>query len=143
MDNMGNHEFCVDCGASDFHNGEPCDPVKKFHYQNRGNPKKLTAYQKRKAIAKAQEAKEWLAKLKREEDWKNEQEYKDNHGEGCLQKLTEKPDYDSYYNPRQEKRTDQLVDELQSMVRFLYRNSQKLEKRISELEDKQNGPQNI
>jgi hypothetical protein len=25
---MGNHEYCIDCGESDFHHGRPCDPVK-------------------------------------------------------------------------------------------------------------------
>jgi len=25
---MGNHEYCVDCGESDFHYGRPCDPDK-------------------------------------------------------------------------------------------------------------------
>lgn len=25
---MGNHEYCVDCGESDFHYHRPCDPVK-------------------------------------------------------------------------------------------------------------------
>jgi hypothetical protein len=23
---MGNHEYCTDCGANDFHHGRPCDP---------------------------------------------------------------------------------------------------------------------
>lgn len=23
---MGNHEYCVDCGVSDFHFGRPCNP---------------------------------------------------------------------------------------------------------------------
>lgn len=23
---MGNHEYCTDCGASDFHFGRPCNP---------------------------------------------------------------------------------------------------------------------
>lgn len=23
---MGNHEYCTDCGANDFHHGQPCDP---------------------------------------------------------------------------------------------------------------------
>ena len=26
---MGNHEYCVDCGESDFHYGRDCDPKKK------------------------------------------------------------------------------------------------------------------
>lgn len=26
---MGNHEYCLDCGASDFHYGKPCDPARK------------------------------------------------------------------------------------------------------------------
>ena len=25
---MGNHEFCEDCGESDFHLTRPCDPLK-------------------------------------------------------------------------------------------------------------------
>ena len=25
---MGNHEYCVDCGESDFHWGKPCNPEK-------------------------------------------------------------------------------------------------------------------
>lgn len=25
---MGNHEYCEDCGESDFHHHRPCDPVK-------------------------------------------------------------------------------------------------------------------
>lgn len=32
---MGNHEFCTECGESDFHHGRPCDPVKKATYQAR------------------------------------------------------------------------------------------------------------
>lgn len=23
---MGNHEYCTECGASDFHDGRPCNP---------------------------------------------------------------------------------------------------------------------
>lgn len=34
---MGNHEFCTECGANDFHNGEPCDPKRKKKYQNELN----------------------------------------------------------------------------------------------------------
>jgi hypothetical protein len=30
---VGNHEFCVECGESDFHRGEPCDPAVKAAYQ--------------------------------------------------------------------------------------------------------------
>jgi len=26
---MGNHEFCEDCHANDFHNGRPCNPEAK------------------------------------------------------------------------------------------------------------------
>jgi len=25
---MGNHEYCMECGESDFHRGRPCDPKK-------------------------------------------------------------------------------------------------------------------
>lgn len=29
---MGNHEFCTECGANDFHNGFPCDPERKVKW---------------------------------------------------------------------------------------------------------------
>jgi hypothetical protein len=32
---MGNHEYCTGCGESDFHLGQPCDPVKKAAFQAR------------------------------------------------------------------------------------------------------------
>lgn len=32
---MGNHEFCGECGASDFHYNRPCDPATKAKYQAR------------------------------------------------------------------------------------------------------------
>jgi len=32
---MGNHEYCTDCGASDFHLGRPCDPTAKAAEQER------------------------------------------------------------------------------------------------------------
>lgn len=30
---MGNHEFCTDCGASDYHLGSDCNPKEKAAYQ--------------------------------------------------------------------------------------------------------------
>jgi len=30
---MGNHEYCEDCGASDFHHGRPCDPTRKAAFE--------------------------------------------------------------------------------------------------------------
>jgi hypothetical protein len=34
---MGNHEFCVECGASDFHYGRECDPKRnQGHGPRRG-----------------------------------------------------------------------------------------------------------
>lgn len=30
---MGNHEYCDECGESDFHYGRPCDPAKKAAHQ--------------------------------------------------------------------------------------------------------------
>jgi len=32
---MGNHEFCTECGASDFHYGRPCDPKRKKEHQEK------------------------------------------------------------------------------------------------------------
>jgi len=36
---MGNHEFCEDCGASNFHLGEECDPERKAAYERSQSPK--------------------------------------------------------------------------------------------------------
>lgn len=30
---MGNHEYCTECGASDFHLGRPCNPALKAKHQ--------------------------------------------------------------------------------------------------------------
>src|SRR3989338_7784097 len=30
---MGNHEFCINCGANDFHEGTPCDPKRVRAYE--------------------------------------------------------------------------------------------------------------
>lgn len=32
---MGNHEYCMDCGASDFHHGRPCNPERLAAEQTR------------------------------------------------------------------------------------------------------------
>lgn len=34
---MGNHEYCVDCGESDYHHGSPCNPAKKAAMQVRND----------------------------------------------------------------------------------------------------------
>jgi hypothetical protein len=31
---MGNHEFCTECGESDFHYGVSCNPEKRQKYQH-------------------------------------------------------------------------------------------------------------
>lgn len=31
---MGNHEYCEECGASDFHYGRPCNPIRKATHQS-------------------------------------------------------------------------------------------------------------
>ena len=33
---MGNHEYCSNCGESDFHRGQPCDPAKVAARQETG-----------------------------------------------------------------------------------------------------------
>jgi hypothetical protein len=43
---MGNHEYCVDCGASDFHLGSPCEPELLAAEQSR--QKAAKAYIERK-----------------------------------------------------------------------------------------------
>ena len=30
---MGNHEFCTECGESNFHHHRPCDPERKMRYE--------------------------------------------------------------------------------------------------------------
>ncbi len=30
---MGNHEYCEECGASDFHYGRDCEPTRKATFQ--------------------------------------------------------------------------------------------------------------
>jgi len=49
---MGNHEYCTECGASDFHYGQPC------------NPKRL-AKQKAHDKACADRVKRWEAAAER------------------------------------------------------------------------------
>ena len=47
---MGNHEYCPDCGESDFHYERPCNPIKKA----------LMNRKKREAESAKQEQMEYL-----------------------------------------------------------------------------------
>jgi predicted nucleic acid-binding Zn-ribbon protein len=44
---MGNHEFCTECGASDFHHGRECDPKRKAEYEARNQKAIEEAVQRR------------------------------------------------------------------------------------------------
>ena len=41
---MGNHEYCTECGATDFHLGRPCDPKRKAEYQKKYPVKPKTRF---------------------------------------------------------------------------------------------------
>jgi hypothetical protein len=38
---MGNHEYCGNCGESDFHYGRPCDPARVAIREARDKERKL------------------------------------------------------------------------------------------------------
>ncbi|MES2213684.1 MAG: hypothetical protein V4473_02490 [Patescibacteria group bacterium] len=56
---MGNHEYCEECGESNFHYNRPCDPERKAKYQREIEQKKEREVRGKQAAVSA------LKKLKK------------------------------------------------------------------------------
>jgi hypothetical protein len=50
---MGNHEYCEECGASDFHYNKPCNPERKAKFQAEQDKLYAREQQAEKAAKKA------------------------------------------------------------------------------------------
>lgn len=57
---MGNHEYCSECGESDFHYNQPCDPETKRKHKLNEN---ITEEKYQKALTKALEICEQLVRM--------------------------------------------------------------------------------
>lgn len=53
---MGNHEYCGECGASDFHYNRPCNPKTKAAFQAELEKHELAVAARKKTVADLAEA---------------------------------------------------------------------------------------